>query len=60
MAKFAICIAFYRVNREYETDDFCMTINEKDRVIDVMFLAEFCKKLIYESIVSCRFKLCME
>lgn len=33
-------------------------INEKDRVIDVVFFVEFCERPIYESIVSCRIKLC--
>ena len=36
-------------------------IDENDRVIYVVFLAEICKKkLICDSIVSCRFKLCMK
>ena len=35
-------------------------IDENDRVIYVVFLAEICEKLICDSIVSCRLKLCMK
>jgi hypothetical protein len=35
-------------------------INEKGRVIHIVFFAELCKKLICDHVRSCRFKLCME
>jgi len=35
------------------------TIDEKDRVIHVVFVAEFCEKLICDHVRSCRLKLCM-
>ena len=34
-------------------------INEKDRVIYVVFVVQLCKKLIGDHVVSCRFKLCV-
>jgi len=36
------------------------TVNEKDRIIHVVFLAEFREKLICDHVRSCRFKLCVE
>ena len=36
------------------------TINEKDRVIHVVFFTEFCEKLICDHVRSCRIKLCVE
>ena len=36
------------------------TINEKDRVIDVVCFAEFREKLIYDHVRSCRLKLRVE
>ncbi len=36
------------------------TINEKDRVIHVVFFAEFREKLICDHVRSCRLKLCVE
>jgi hypothetical protein len=36
------------------------TINEKDRVVHVVFFAEFREKLIRDHVRSCRFKLCVE
>ena len=36
------------------------TIDEKDRVINVVFFAELPEKLIRNNVCSCRFKLCME
>ena len=36
------------------------TINEKDRVIHVVFFTEFRKKLICDHTRSCRLKLCVE
>jgi len=35
------------------------TIDEKDRVINVVFFADFREKPICESVISCRFKLCV-
>jgi len=35
------------------------TINEKDRIIYIVFFAEFSEKLIYNHVCSCWFKLCM-
>ena len=35
-------------------------INEKYRVIHVVFFAELCEKLICYHVRSCRFKLCVE
>ena len=35
------------------------TINEKDRVVHIVFFAEFCEKLICDHVCSCWFKLCM-
>ncbi len=35
-------------------------INEKDRVIYIVFFAELREKLICDHVRSCRFKLCME
>ena len=34
-------------------------INRKDRVIYLVFVAEFCEKLICDHVVSCWLKLCM-
>lgn len=36
------------------------TINEKDRVVYIVFLVEFREKWICGHVHSCRFKLCME
>ena len=36
------------------------SINEKDRVIYIVFFAEFREKRICDHVRSCRFKLCME
>jgi len=36
------------------------TINEKDRVVYIMFFAEFREKLICDHVRSCRLKLCVE
>lgn len=35
------------------------TINENDRVIHVMFIAEFRKNVLRDHVCSCRLKLCM-
>ena len=35
-------------------------INEKNRVIHVVFFAELCEKLICYYVCSCRLKLCVE
>jgi len=35
-------------------------INEKGRVIHIVFFAEFREKLICDHVCSCRLKLCME
>jgi len=40
--------------------EWSRAIDENDRIIYVVFLPEICEKLICDSIVSCRFKLCME
>jgi len=34
-------------------------INEKDRIVHIVFFAEFCEKLICYHVCSCRLKLCM-
>jgi len=34
-------------------------INEKDRVIDVVFFTEFREKLVCDRIIACRLKLCV-
>jgi hypothetical protein len=39
---------------------WCRTIDEKHGVIDVVFLAQFVEERVCESVVSCRFTLCME
>ena len=40
--------------------EWSCAINENDRVIYVVFLAEICEKLICDRIVSCRLKLCVK
>ena len=35
------------------------TINEKDRFVNIVFVADFREKPICESVISCRFKLCV-
>ncbi|SEN97561.1 hypothetical protein SAMN05216388_1006231 [Halorientalis persicus] len=39
---------------------WCCTIDEKHSVVHVVFLAEFGKECVSESVRSHRFKLCVE